>query len=203
MKLLALGLSVLVIASFTGYIGSYLYDSQILSRKFVSSKVSSQAVKLSTEVNNKNDAETSSLGSANFTTDISRSGSDVFGVTTQNTHETATQEVATPTSTPLLPVSSTVVSKADINLLIERYAVEFHVESGILRHLAECESGFNPLAVNKSRVGLYQFSPSIWRSNRNEMGTDSNLDLRYDASESIRTAAYILSKGKRWVWPVC
>jgi hypothetical protein len=35
------------------------------------------------------------------------------------------------------------------------------------------------------------------------MELDPNPDLRYNAEESIKTAAYLISIGKTYLWPNC
>ena len=123
----------------------------------------------------------------------------------------------TPTITPTLSEPEAALSRRpnslvlpappatpeQIHALIERFAAQYAVGSDVLRYIAVCESGFNPLAVNVPYVGLYQFSSSAWIKNRELMGEDANPALRYDAEESVQTAAYIISAGKIYLWPNC
>ena len=87
--------------------------------------------------------------------------------------------------------------------MIDRFSAQYSVDPNVLRHLAICESGFNSSAVNGAYVGLYQFGPITWKNLREEIGEDTNINLRYSAEESTQTAAYALSLGKRGIWPNC
>jgi soluble lytic murein transglycosylase-like protein len=86
---------------------------------------------------------------------------------------------------------------------MERFAGQYAVDVNVLRHIAVCESGFNPSAVNGLYAGLYQFNVTTWKNGRVLMGEDTNPDLRFNAEESIQTAAYLISQGKRYLWPNC
>jgi len=95
------------------------------------------------------------------------------------------------------------VSPEEIHAFIERFAAQYGVDPNVLRHIAVCESGFNPLASKFSYAGLYQFGPNTWKNYRLMMGEDPNVDLRYDAEESTQTAAYVLSINQGYIWPSC
>ena len=94
----------------------------------------------------------------------------------------------TQTSTPL-PQST--FSASDINGFIERFAAQYGVDPNVLRHIAICESGFNPLSINGPYQGLYQFASSTWSNYRRKMGEEENPDLRLNAEEAIQSAAYV------------
>jgi len=113
------------------------------------------------------------------------------------THTSIPTKRPTPVPTPIP------VSPAEINALIDRFSSQYSVDPNFLRHIAICESGFNPNAVNGFYVGLYQFGQTTWENIRKEIGEDININLRYSAEESAQTAAYALSKGKRGIWPNC
>jgi len=118
----------------------------------------------------------------------------------------ATQAVPVPTPvlTPLDPLPTAKPATAqEINAFIEAYAQEYAVEVDVLRHVAICESGFKADAVNGDYLGLYQFASITWQKIRSEMKLDTNLTLRLDARESVKTAAYIISEGKKDIWPNC
>ena len=111
----------------------------------------------------------------------------------------------TPKPTPKLiptPVPYT-PGPSEIDNLISRFSGQYGVDANLLKSIAECESEYNPLAVNKNYAGLYQFNPATWISNRASMGEDTNLDLRLSAEESIQTAAFVLSTRGGRVWPNC
>lgn len=126
---------------------------------------------------------------------------------------TPTHETPTPTATPLptrvptrvpTPTASLPVpTPPDLFALTQRIADEYKVDAHILRHIAQCESGFNPAATNRLYGGLYQFSASTWSSYRLRMGRDPNPALRFDAEEALRTAAYVMQLGKSGIWPNC
>lgn len=104
----------------------------------------------------------------------------------------------TPTSLPLPTFTS-----AQINGFIDDYSGKYGLDPNVVRHLALCESGFNPNAVNGQYVGLFQFAVTTWTNLRKELAKDTNINLRRSADESVQTAAYALSKGKIGIWPHC
>lgn len=114
--------------------------------------------------------------------------------------------VPTPTMTPLptpTPVPARVDTSEEIQGFMERFAGQYGVDANVLRKVAVCESGFNPLAVNGGYAGLYQFGPTAWRNNRALMGEDPDLGLRFDAAASVQTAAYVITIGRGSIWPNC
>jgi len=108
-----------------------------------------------------------------------------------------------PTETPSPTPEIEEISSEEINKLIEGFAGQYSVDANVLRHIAVCESGFNPKAVNGPYVGLYQFAPMTWSSNRILIGENPDPNLRFSAEESIQTAAYLLSTKGRGFWPNC
>ncbi len=120
--------------------------------------------------------------------------------------------VASPTLHPTLvptlrptttPISYPSVSSTQIHSFIERFSAQYGVDPNVLRHIAICESEFNPRAVNGPYAGLYQFSGNTWKSHRILMGEDTNSDLRFNAEEAVQTAAFVLSSGRKDLWPNC
>ncbi|MBN1168822.1 transglycosylase SLT domain-containing protein [Candidatus Woesebacteria bacterium] len=105
---------------------------------------------------------------------------------------------ATPTPTPA-PITAPGILENWFN----QYAGQYGVDPQLLKRIAYCESEFNQAAVNGVYVGIFQFNEDIWVRYREEMGHDPNPDLRLDANESIKTAAYLISKGKLFFWPNC
>jgi hypothetical protein len=66
-----------------------------------------------------------------------------------------------------------------------------------------CESGLNIRATNGIYGGLYQFSANTWISTRQAMNMNTDQNLRFNAEEAIRTAAFrIATLGDR-AWPNC
>lgn len=106
----------------------------------------------------------------------------------------------TPTPTPLPQPTFT---SQEINGFIERFAAQYGVSPHVLRHIALCESGFNPQARKLNYAGLYQFTANTWKKYRQLMGEEINPDLRFNGEEAVQTAAYILSIDKAFVWPSC
>jgi hypothetical protein len=112
---------------------------------------------------------------------------------------TATPEpTEVPTPQPTIPVA------VDLESLFDKYSAEYGADKELLKKIAKCESGFNPTSNNSGMyLGMYQFASSTWVANRNRMGLDSNPDLRTNAEEAIRTAAYMIGKGGKGHWPNC
>ena len=114
----------------------------------------------------------------------------------------------TPTPIPTFSPTPTSVSQpkftsAEINSFIERFAGQYGVDPNVLRHIATCESGFNADSINGPYVGLYQFSSSTWSNNRALLGEEKDPDLHFNAEEAVQTAAYLVSIGKKGIWPNC
>lgn len=87
--------------------------------------------------------------------------------------------------------------------LFERYALSYGISKEKLKTIAICESGLNPMAINTFYGGLFQFSPDTWRSNRKLMGENTDTDLRFNAEEAIKTAAFKMSRDGFGAWPHC
>lgn len=87
--------------------------------------------------------------------------------------------------------------------MINQYAGEKGVSADVIRHLAICESGFNPNAKNGIYAGMFQYDAPTWSSFRKIMGEDADPDLRYNAKEAVRTTVYLVSLNKLYLWPNC
>lgn len=94
-------------------------------------------------------------------------------------------------------------SSEQINGFVDSFAGQFAVDPNVIRHIAICESGFNASAYHAGYAGLFQFGSVTWKNLRLEIGEDPNPDLRYNAVEAVKTAAYALSHGKAGLWPNC
>lgn len=132
------------------------------------------------------------------TTPIS-SPSPTVTVTPAPTNTPQATYSASHTSTP----KPTPISKAQLDLLFEKYAKEYNIDKEQLKRIAQCESGLNPNATNLYYAGLYQFSPASWKGYRKLMGKRTNPDLRFDPEASINTASFMLSTGRSSAWPNC
>jgi len=102
----------------------------------------------------------------------------------------------TPTPTPIL-------TSSDLENLFSKYAGQYSVDKEMLKRIASCESGFNAAASYLDYGGMFQFSPSSWSVTRTAMNQDPNPDLRFNAEESIKTAAFKISVNGPSAWPSC
>lgn len=114
----------------------------------------------------------------------------------------------TPTPTPIPPTPTriptpVIVVSANLDDLFTKYSNEYSVDKELLKRIAKCESGLNPNASTSLYAGLYQFSESLWVSTRTLMGHNSDPNLRFDAQEAIRTAAFMISQNHLGIWPNC
>jgi hypothetical protein len=125
--------------------------------------------------------------------------------TSKPTHKPTLTPSPSPTATPIPAPTSTpdVWSPPDMEPLFAQYAGQYGVDKNVLERLANCESHFNPNAVSKDYVGMFQFSTSTWVTNRSLMGMDVNPDLRVNIEESIKTAAFVVSQRGTSPWPKC
>lgn len=112
---------------------------------------------------------------------------------------------ATPTSTPVSPTEVADTTNEQLEGWFEQYASEYGVDVNLLRGIAECESGFNTTSYNQKYdyAGMFQFSSGAWTSARSRMGLDTNADLRFNAEESIKTAAWKIAHDGAGAWPSC
>jgi hypothetical protein len=109
----------------------------------------------------------------------------------------------TPLSTPTPTVLKTKVTSTELESYFTKYSDQYKIDKELLKRIAKCESGFNPNAKNLSYLGLYQFSESTWSSQRKRMGLNSDITLRTNAEESIKTAAHMIANGGQNAWPNC
>lgn len=151
-----------------------------------------------------------------------RTGETKSEVLSQNIEEETPTPTLSPTSTPtptpkptstpipkptLTPTPTLIpqptFTSGETNSFIDRFASQYGVDPHILRHIALCESGFDPNAKNLSYGGLYQFSPNTWIKYRQLLGEETSPDLRFNAEEAVQTAAYVLSLNQTYIWPSC
>lgn len=108
-----------------------------------------------------------------------------------------------PTSTPT-PVAVQTVSGSELDNFFTTYSTQYGVDREQLRRIAICESSFNTNASYLGYGGMYQFSEGSWISTRNSMGQNTDPALRFNAEESVKTAAYKLSQANGAnAWPSC
>jgi len=111
-----------------------------------------------------------------------------------------------PTATPTpSPEPTITTSSTDLETLFNRYSAQYNVSKDELEKIASCESGqrADAQSPNGDYLGMYQFAASSWSSTRSAMGQDPNPDLRTNADEAIKTAAFMLSRGQENAWPNC
>ena len=128
----------------------------------------------------------------------------VMGVQDKSTPTPTLAPTSTPTPTPTpTPTIMPIPEPYDAISLVLKYAGEYGVDDNILFTIGQCESGFNTTSVNGPYGGIYQFHYLTWASIRNLMGLDPNSELRFNPEESIRTAAFKVSKDGAGAWPAC
>ena len=142
------------------------------------------------------------LGLSYFTSSSTPSPTDTPTPSPTTTTPTSSPTVA-PTTTPKPIPTVAPASSQEVNAFIERFSVQYGVDPNVIRHLAICESGFRSNTIQGIYAGLFQFDPITWKNIRLEIGKDTNPDLRYSAEESVQTATYAYSKGKKGIWPNC
>ena len=108
-----------------------------------------------------------------------------------------------PTNTPTPFPTNTPVPAGNYESYFEQYSNQYGADKDLLKRIAICESGINPSATNGIYGGIFQFASQTWVTTRNEMGLDSNQDLRFNAEESIKTAAFKISRGGVNAWRGC
>lgn len=114
---------------------------------------------------------------------------------------TLTPTPAPPTHTPMpttLPHSG-----EQLENWFNTYSQMFNIDREILKKIAWCESHYNSGAANGPYGGMFQFTEGAWKGARNRMGHDENSDLRFHAEESIKTAAFKISKDGTQAWLNC
>jgi hypothetical protein len=116
---------------------------------------------------------------------------------------TPTPTVSVPTSTPVPTPTPMPLTSAQLEDFFTKYANLYSVDKELLKKIAYCESKYNTNAKFNDYLGLFQFSTNTWVNNRNLMGQDNNPDLRTKPDESIKTAAFVISRNGQNAWPSC
>lgn len=122
---------------------------------------------------------------------------------TAQTTDKAVLAASAPTPTSIPQPQPTIAVAEDLEGFFTKYAAEYSVDKDDLKRIAKCEAGFNSQADTGLYAGMYQFHAQTWASTRNAMGLDPNPDLRKNAEESIKTAAFKIKNGGRGAWPNC
>lgn len=100
------------------------------------------------------------------------------------------------------PTTAPVPSSQQLSTLFDTYSTQYHVDKHLLIKIAQCESKLNPNAGTLYK-GLFQFSERTWIAWRKRLNADPNPSLRFNAEESIKTAAYMIAQGQISAWPTC
>lgn len=128
---------------------------------------------------------------------------------------TLPQPSSSPSSKPILLLVSTplptaspsyllkVATSAEIDAWFSEFAASQSVSEVLLRKIAICESGYKQFARNGIYGGLFQFSPNSWTTVRRTMNLDANPDLRFDAKEAIKSAAFQIATRGIVAWENC
>lgn len=104
---------------------------------------------------------------------------------------------------PANPPAAAVLPATNYESLFEQWSTHFGVDVNLLKHIARCESRFNPASIGGIYGGMYQFSASTWKSTRTSMEHDPDPNLRFDANEAIKTAAFKIASGGQSAWKNC
>lgn len=117
--------------------------------------------------------------------------------------------IPAPTETPLpspTPLPTPIPSPLPITAFesyFDQFSTEYNANKDLLKKIAFCESGMSPGARNGVYGGMYQFTVETWKATREQMGKDTNPDLRFGAQEAIETAAYKIGHEGKKAWLNC
>lgn len=126
----------------------------------------------------------------------------------QNTSKNVLAAQITPTLTPTptaIPITPTLVPvhAGELETMFAKYSELYSVNNDLLKKIARCESNLNPQSNSGVYGGLFQFSETLWRTTRQAMGSDNNPELRFNAEEAIKTAAFKISRDGTNAWINC
>ncbi len=110
---------------------------------------------------------------------------------------------ATPTPSPTPAPTPIPVTASQLDEWFTKYSNHYSIDRQKFWNIAVCESGLRPSAINGIYGGLFQFSPATWKTTRTTMQMDPNPDLRFNAEEAIKTAAFKTSVSGLGSWPNC
>lgn len=113
------------------------------------------------------------------------------------------QDFAGQAPKPVVKKQQPSIPTSDVAQMIIKYAQMYNVNPSIMLSIAQCESGLRANATNGSFGGIFQFLASTWISNRRAMGLPTDADLRFNAEEAARTAAFKMSRDGFGAWPAC
>ena len=152
------------------------------------------------------------LSSKNHTVIVSPLANKVYAKTLVVISTPTPTDIPSPTPTPIPPTPTItptptpipiIIGPANLEELFTKYSSEYSVDKELMKRIAHCESRLNPQASTSLYAGLYQFSQSLWIQTRTLMGQNSDPNLRFNAEEAIRTAAFMISQNHLYIWPNC
>lgn len=125
-------------------------------------------------------------------------------IMTVETKTTVTLATVPQVSQTIVPAVAT-PKPSNLDTLYTTYAEQYGIAPSTLQIIANCESGHNPSALSRNGLygGLFQFATPTWQSNRKAMGLDPNPELRFNAEEAIKTAAFKIARDGVGAWPHC
>lgn len=116
----------------------------------------------------------------------------------------------TPTPTKIIPTqiispkpTANTSKPQTLDDLFIKYGAIYNVNPDVLKKIAECESGFDVNQITGDYAGLFQFASFAWREARGRIGLPDDLNLRFNAEESIRTAAFEINYKGTSGWDDC
>lgn len=109
----------------------------------------------------------------------------------------------TPTTVPKATKVPAVSAPVTFDELFNRYGAIYGIDPAVLKKIADCESGFDPNQITGDYTGLFQFGSIPWQEARGRLGANPDLSLRFNAEESIRTAAHEIQFKGTSGWSDC
>lgn len=90
-------------------------------------------------------------------------------------------------------------STDEVQQLIRDYSAQYGISANLPLRIAQCESGFNQLAKNKSSSasGVYQWLASSWA---NQPASNNGAVSPFDADTNIRAALWLIAHDKISPW---
>lgn len=104
---------------------------------------------------------------------------------------------------PSLTAIPVTITSPNFDDLFAKYGNQYNVDKELLKRIAGCESGFNPNDVTNDYAGLFQFGSLPWIEARGRMGLSNDQNLRFNAEESIKTAAFEIDYKGTSGWSDC
>ncbi len=90
-------------------------------------------------------------------------------------------------------------SREEVQQLIRDYSAEDGISADLPLRIAQCESGFNQFAQNKSSSasGVYQWLNSSWTS---QPASQANTVSVFDADKNVSAAVWLIAHGQTSPW---